>query len=59
MHKIVSKQKESESMIGSICTKIKKLEKFIEWLAKCRVEDAGNGIYHVTTTENREFSMWI
>jgi hypothetical protein len=54
MRRIVSKQKEAESMTGTICPNIrKKLYKFTEWSANCGVEDAGNGIYHVTTIEKQ------
>jgi hypothetical protein len=54
MHRIVSKQKEAESMTGTICPKIrKKLDKFTEWSANCGVEDAGNGIYHVIIAEKQ------
>jgi hypothetical protein len=52
MLRVESKQVEAEKWSGTICPKIKKkLDKFTEWSASCRVMSGGNGVYHVASNE--------
>lgn len=52
-HRIVAKQKESDKWTGRLCPKIqKKLDKYIEWAAHCMVQEAGRGVFQVTSFNN-------
>ncbi|KAM0866609.1 hypothetical protein ACQ4PT_042520 [Festuca glaucescens] len=52
MQRVETKQEEAEKWPGTICPKIKKkLDKFTEWSATCRVKSTGNGLYHVESNE--------
>lgn len=52
-HRIVSKQKESDKWTGRLCPKIqKKLDKYVEWAAHCMVQEAGRGVFQVTSFKN-------
>ena len=52
MHRNVGKQKECEKWTGVICPKIKKkLDKATEWARDLDADHAGNGVFHVSSSE--------